>query len=112
MKSPACKVFRYNGLDKKVHLPGDLQEDPTTKLARTMRPFKRSATEEPMTAQSGLVPHREFLRGLGFHRWLEQEMPKPGSKRGYAYVTARATRNGLYCEMHGAWFVAHRYTGA
>ena len=36
-----------------------------------------------MTAQSGLVLHGEFIQGLGVYRWLEQEMPKPGSKRGY-----------------------------
>ena len=52
------------------------------KMARTVLPFKLAATEEPMTAQSGLVLHGEFIQGVGFHRWLEQEMPKPGSKRG------------------------------
>nr|WP_227486587.1 hypothetical protein [Acidithiobacillus sp. HP-6] len=48
-----------------------------------MLPFSLAATEESMTAQSGLVFHGEFIQGLGVHRWLEQEMPKPGSKRGY-----------------------------
>ena len=57
-----------------------------TKMARTVLPFKLAATEEPMTAQSGLALHGEFIQGLGFHRWLEQEMPKPGSKRGYGAV--------------------------
>ena len=56
------------------------------KMARTVLPFKLAATEEPMTAQSGLALHGEFIQGLGFHRWLEQEMPKPGSKRGYGAV--------------------------
>ena len=56
------------------------------KMARTVLPFKLAATEEPMTAQSGLVLHGEFIQGLGVHRWLEQEMPKPGSKRGYGAV--------------------------
>ena len=56
------------------------------KMARTVLPFKLAATDEPMTAQSGLVLHGEFIRGLGLHRWLEQEMPKPGSKRGYGAV--------------------------
>ena len=60
---------------KKIHLQGELQEDPTTKMARTVRPFKRSATEEPMTAQSGLVPHREFLRGLGFLAGWNRKCP-------------------------------------
>ncbi len=57
-----------------------------TKMARTVLPFKLAATEEPMTAQSGLVLHGEFIQGVGVHRWLEQEMPKPGSKRGYGAV--------------------------
>ena len=57
-----------------------------TKMARTVLPFKLAATEEPMTVQSGLVLHGEFIQGLGIHRWLEQEMPKPGSKRGYDAV--------------------------
>ena len=56
------------------------------KMARTVLPFKLAATEEPMTAQSGLVLHGEFIQGVGFHRWLEQEMPKPGSKRGYGAI--------------------------
>ena len=91
---------------KKIHLQGELQEDPTTKMTRTMRPFKRSATEEPMTAQSGLVLHGEFPRGLGFHRWLEQEMPKPGSKRGYAYVTA--CRDQEWVILGDTWWVGCR----
>jgi hypothetical protein len=57
-----------------------------TKMARTVLPFKLAAAEEPMTAQSGLVLHGEFIQGLGVHRWLEQEMPQPGSKRGYGAV--------------------------
>ena len=56
------------------------------KMARTVLPFKLAATEEPMTAHSGLVLHGEFIQGLGVHRWLEQEMPKPGSKRGYGAI--------------------------
>jgi len=56
------------------------------KMARTVLPFKLAATEEPMTAQLGLVLHGEFIQGLGVHRWLEQEMPKPGSKRGYGAI--------------------------
>ncbi|MBN6745118.1 hypothetical protein RU820_06335 [Acidithiobacillus ferrooxidans] len=31
------------------------------KMARTVLPFKLAATEEPMTAQSGLVLHGEFI---------------------------------------------------
>ena len=59
-------------------------------LAQTVLPFKLEATEEELTANAGLVLFGEFVHGLGFSRWLGQEMPKPGSGRGYeaqAYVT-------------------------
>jgi hypothetical protein len=59
-------------------------------LAQTVLPFKLEATDELLTANAGLVLFGEFLRGLGLHRWLAQEMPPPGSGRGYAasaYVT-------------------------
>ena len=54
------------------------------KMARTVLPFKLAATEESMTAQSGLVLLGEFAQGAGLHRWLEREMPKPGSGHAYA----------------------------
>ena len=60
-------------------------------LAQTVLPFKLEATEELLTANAGLALFGEFVRGLGFSRWLTQEMPKPGSGRGYGaetYVTA------------------------
>ena len=34
------------------------------KMARTVLPFKLAATEAPMTAQSGLVFHGEFIQSL------------------------------------------------
>lgn len=58
-------------------------------LAQTVLPFKLETTEEMLTANAGLVLFGEFMRGLGLHRWLAQEMPKPGSGRGYeadAYI--------------------------
>lgn len=58
-------------------------------LTQTVLPFKVEATEEMLTANAGLVLFGEFVRGLGLRRWLKQEMPKPGSRRGYeadAYV--------------------------
>ncbi|WP_414040008.1 hypothetical protein ACJU26_12750 [Acidithiobacillus sp. M4-SHS-6] len=48
-------------------------------MAQTVLSFKLAVTEETMTAQSGFVLHGELLLGLGGHRWLEQEMPKPGA---------------------------------
>jgi hypothetical protein len=59
-------------------------------LAQTVLPFKLEATDEKLTANAGLALFGEFVRGLGFSRWLAQEMPKPRSGRGYAadaYVT-------------------------
>lgn len=59
-------------------------------LAQTVLPFKLETTEEMLTANAGLALFGEFVRGLGLSRWLAQEMPKPGSGRGYradTYVT-------------------------
>ena len=97
---------------KKIHLQGELQEDPTTKMARTVRPFKRSATEEPMTAQSGLVPHREFLRGLGFLAGWNRKCPGRAANGVMLMLPHAATKNGLYWAILGGWDVAHHYTGA
>jgi|GEM_PF-2408715 len=52
-------------------------------LAQTVLPFKLEATDEMLTANAGLALFGEFIQGQGFSRWLEQEMPKPGSGRGY-----------------------------
>lgn len=56
-------------------------------LAQTVLPFKIEATEELLTANAGLALFGEFTQGLGLHRWLSQEMPKPGSGRGYEAVS-------------------------
>ena len=53
-------------------------------LAQTVRTCKLEVTDEMLTANAGLALFGEFVQGLGFSRWLEQEMPKPGSGRGYA----------------------------
>ena len=58
-------------------------------LTQTVLPFKVEATEELLTANAGLTLFGEFTQGLGLHRWISQEMPLPGSRRGYeadAYV--------------------------
>lgn len=52
-------------------------------LTQTVLPFKVEATEELLTANAGLALFGEFTQGLGLHRWLTQEMPLPGSGRGY-----------------------------
>lgn len=56
-------------------------------LAQMVLPFKIEATDETLTANAGLVLFGEFVHGLGFKRWLQQEMPKPGSGHGYKAVT-------------------------
>jgi hypothetical protein len=59
-------------------------------VAQTVLPFKLEATDERLTANAGLAVFGEFMRGVGVSRWLAQEMPRPGSGRGYeadAYVT-------------------------
>lgn len=67
-------------------------------LAQTVLPFKLGATDELLTANAGLVLFGEFVRGLGFNRWLSQEMPRPGSGRGYA---ASAYLNPLVLMLTG-----------
>lgn len=52
-------------------------------LTQTVLPFKVEATEEMLTANAGLALFGEFTQGLGLHCWLAQEMPLPGSRRGY-----------------------------
>ena len=56
-------------------------------VAQTVLPFKLEATEEMLTANAGLALFGEFMSGLGLQRWLAQEMPKPGSGRGYQAET-------------------------
>jgi len=52
-------------------------------LTQTVLPFNVEATEEMLTANAGLALFGEFTQGLSLHRWLAQEMPPPGSRRGY-----------------------------
>ncbi|MGO8753756.1 MAG: hypothetical protein ACLQHK_00805 [Gallionellaceae bacterium] len=52
-------------------------------LTQTVLPFKVEATEEMLTANAGLALFGEFTQGVGLHRWIAQEMPLPGSWRGY-----------------------------
>lgn len=52
-------------------------------LTQTVLPFKVETTKEMLTANAGLALFGEFMQGLGLHRWLAQEMPLPGSGRGY-----------------------------
>jgi hypothetical protein len=53
-------------------------------IAQSVLPFKLAATEERLTAQGGLVLFGEFCRALGVEKWLDCELPRPGSGAGYA----------------------------
>ncbi|WP_414041942.1 IS1380 family transposase [Acidithiobacillus sp. M4-SHS-6] len=55
-------------------------------MAQSMLPFQLAASEEVLTAQAGLVLFAEHLDRLHFLRWLERDMPQPGSGRGYSAV--------------------------
>lgn len=56
-------------------------------LAQTVLPFKLESTDETLTAQGGLALFGEYCQGLGLARWLDEELPKPGSGAGYAPST-------------------------
>lgn len=56
-------------------------------LAQMVLSFKVEAADEPLTANAGLVLFGEFIQGLGFNRWLQQEIPKPGSGHSYQAAT-------------------------
>lgn len=53
-------------------------------IAQTVLPFKLESTDERLTAQGGLVVFGEFCRALGLDKWLDRELPAPGSGAGYA----------------------------
>jgi hypothetical protein len=53
-------------------------------IAQSVLPFKLASTEERLTAQGGLALFGEFCRALGLGRWLDRELPAPGSGAGYA----------------------------
>lgn len=53
-------------------------------LAQTVLPFKLEATDETLTAQGGLALFGEYCQGLGLARWLDEDLPAPGSGAGYA----------------------------
>ncbi len=79
----ACMYFYYNGPDEKMHLPGGFAGRLMNNMARTLPPFKIAATEELITAQSGLILFGECSLGLGLERWLDGDLPKPGSGHGF-----------------------------
>ncbi|OGW12678.1 MAG: hypothetical protein A3G93_13015 [Nitrospinae bacterium RIFCSPLOWO2_12_FULL_45_22] len=51
-------------------------------IQQTVLPFKLEMTDEVLTPRAGLALIAEYMHGLGLHRDLEQELPRPGSGRG------------------------------
>ena len=46
-------------------------------------PFKLERTTEEITARSGLAIYTEFLNRLGLNTLINDQLPRPGSNRGY-----------------------------
>lgn len=67
-------------------------------LSQTVLPFKLESTDETLTAQAGLVLFGEYCRALGVGKWLDQELPAPGSGAGYA---ASSHALSLVLMLHG-----------
>jgi hypothetical protein len=50
---------------------------------QTVLPFKLAATEESLTAHSGLALIGEYLRAMGVRELIDHELPRPGSAARY-----------------------------
>ena len=50
---------------------------------QTVLPFKLAATDESLTAHSGVALVGEYLRGMGVAGLIDHELPRPGSAVGY-----------------------------
>jgi hypothetical protein len=45
--------------------------------------FEIEVTDEPLVARAGLVLPHQMAKALGLPRWIDRELPAPGSARGY-----------------------------
>ena len=52
--------------------------------SQTVLPFKLAATDESLTAQSGLALYGEYLGAMGVRGLFDHELPGPGSAVGYS----------------------------
>src|SRR5271165_5014358 len=52
--------------------------------SQTVLPFKLAASDESLTAQSGLALVGEYLRAMGVPGLIDNELPSPGSTAGYS----------------------------
>ena len=51
--------------------------------SQTVLPFKLAASDESLTAHSGLALFGEYLRAMGIHGLIDHDLPGPGSAAGY-----------------------------
>jgi hypothetical protein len=61
-----------------IHLEGAMG------ASQTVLPFKLAATDESLTAQSGLALYGEYLRAMSVGGLIDHELPGPGSAAGYS----------------------------
>lgn len=52
-------------------------------ISQSVLPFNVQATSQLITAHSGLILMGEFMHRIGMNQWINLDMPKPGSGRGY-----------------------------
>jgi hypothetical protein len=52
-------------------------------IAQTVLPFKLAATGESLTAHAGMALFGEYLAALRLTSLMDQELPAPGSIKGY-----------------------------
>ena len=52
--------------------------------SQTVLPFKLAATDESLTAHSGLMLFGEYARAMGVDGLIDHELPGPGSTAGYS----------------------------
>ena len=52
-------------------------------IPQTVLPFKLAATDESLTAHAGLALFGEYLGACGMASLINQELPAPGSAKGY-----------------------------
>ncbi len=52
-------------------------------MAQRVLPFKLESTTDTITAHAGLVMFGEFIHAMGLSMLINDELPKPGSPRGY-----------------------------
>jgi hypothetical protein len=86
-----------------IHLEGAMG------ASQTVLPFKLAASDESLTAQSGLALYGEYLRAMGVSGLIDHELPGPGSAAGYS-TSAHVLPSGF--DACGRWTDAGRLARA